>query len=184
METSEAIRTRRTIGRSEGDVPAETIRALIEAATWAPNHKLTEPWRFTVLRGDARKRLGEIWAQRAAEEIDPAKREAFIAGEARKPLRAPIVVAVATCTDADPVRAAEDFAATAAAVENLLLEAHARGLAAGWKTGRITGDAEVKRFLGFDPTDRIVAMIYLGARASEEPETRPRAVEPAITWLD
>lgn len=165
-------------------MPEETIRALIEAATCAPNHKLTEPWRFTVLRGDARKRLGELWAQRAAQEIDAAKRDAFIEGESAKPLRAPIVVAVATRTDADPVRAEEDLAATAAAVENLLLAAHARGLAAGWKTGRIVGDAEVKRFLGFDPSDRIVAMIYLGARATEQPTTKPRAAEPAITWLD
>ena len=49
MELLEAIRTRRSIGNSTGDVPRETITELIEAATWAPNHKLTQPWHFTVV---------------------------------------------------------------------------------------------------------------------------------------
>jgi nitroreductase len=184
METLEAIRTRRTVGKSTGDVPRETITELIEAATWAPNHKLTQPWRFTVVTGAARERLGEVWARDAAATVDPAARAAVLEGEAKKPLRAPALVIVSTRTDANPVTAEEDLAATAAAVQNLLLAAHAKGLSAAWKTGKIVHNAEVKRFLGIEPSDRVIAVVYLGAVAKEEPSARGRAVASTITWLD
>ncbi|MGA2395246.1 MAG: nitroreductase [Candidatus Lustribacter sp.] len=184
MDTLEAIRTRRSVGLSQGDVSRETISELIETATLAPNHKLTQPWRFTVVKGAARERLGEVWAREAAAGVDPAKRAAVMEGEARKPLRAPVVIAVSTRTDPNPVTAEEDLTATAAAVQNLLLAAHAKGLSAAWKTGKITSSLEVKRFLGLEPSDRIIAMVYLGAEGKEQPGSRDRRVRSTITWLD
>jgi nitroreductase len=184
METIEAIRTRRTVGKSTGDVPRETIRELIEAATWAPNHKLTQPWRFTVLTGAARERLGEVWGREAAAKADPAAQAAVLAGESKKPLRAPALIVVSVRTDTNPVTAEEDLTATAAAVQNLLLAAHAKGLSAAWKTGKIVYNVEVKRFLGLDPSDRIIAVVYLGALASEESTPRARNVDSSIAWLD
>jgi nitroreductase len=184
METLEAIRNRRTIGKSTGDVPRETIRELIEAATWAPNHKLTQPWKFAVLTGGARERLGKVWGAAAAAAADPATRASLEAGEAKKLLRAPVVIVVSTRTDPDWVRAEEDLTATAAAVQNLLLGATAKGLSAAWKTGKIVYSPEVKEFLGLDPADRIVAVVYLGANAAEEPMPRNRDVESTITWMD
>jgi nitroreductase len=184
METMEAIRTRRTIGKSSGDVSREAITELIEAATWAPNHKLTQPWRFTVVTGSAREKLGEVWGREAAAKAEPAARVAVMEGEARKPLRSPAVIVVSTRTDANPVTAEEDLTATAAAVQNLLLAAHAKGLCAAWKTGKIVYNAEVKRFLGIDQSDRVIAFVYLGAVAKEEPAARDRQVASTITWLD
>jgi len=184
METLEAIRTRRSIGLSQGDVPRETIAELIATATLAPNHKLTQPWRFAVVTGTARERLGDVWGREAAAGIDPAKQAAVQEGEARKPLRAPAVIVVAAKTDPNPVTAEEDFAATAAVVQNLLLAAHAKGLSAAWKTGKITSSTGVKSFLGFDPSDRIIAMVYLGAEGKEEPKPRDRRVATTVTWLD
>jgi nitroreductase len=184
METLEAIRTRRTVGKSSGEVSRETIRELIEAATWAPNHKLTQPWRFSVLTGAARERLGAVWGRAAAAKADPAVRAAVLEGESKKPLRAPALIIVSTRTDANPVTAEEDLTATAAAVQNLLLAAHANGLSAAWKTGKIVYSAEVKQFLGLDPSDRIIAVVYLGAVALEEPAPREREVAGSISWLD
>jgi nitroreductase len=184
MDTMEAIRNRRTIGKSTGDVPRETIRELIEAATWAPNHKLTQPWRFVVLAGSARERLGEVWGNAAAAAADPAVRDAVREGEAKKLLRSPVVIVASTRTDENPVMAEEDLTATAAAVQNLLLAAHANGLSAAWKTGKIVYSDPVKAFLGLDPTDRIVAFVYLGAVAKEEPARRDRSVDGTITWMD
>ena len=184
MDTFEAIRTRRTIGKSSGDVSREAITELIEAATWAPNHKLTQPWRFTVVTGTAREKLGEVWGREAAAKADPAMGAAVLEGESRKPLRAPAVIVVSTRTDANPVTAEEDLTATAAAVQNLLLAAHARGLSAAWKTGKIVYNTEVKRFLGIDASDRVIAFVYLGAVAKEEPAARDRQVASTITWLD
>jgi len=184
MDTMEAIRTRRSVGLSQGDVPRETIAELIDTATLAPNHKLTQPWRFAVVTGSARERLGDVWGREAAAGIDPAKQAAVQEGEARKPLRAPAVIVVAAKTDPNPVTAEEDFAATAAVVQNLLLAAHAKGLSAAWKTGKITSSPGVKSFLGFDAGDRIIAMVYLGAEGKEEPGPRDRRVATTITWLD
>src|ERR1700679_921112 len=109
MDTFEAIRTRRTIGRRTGDVPCETISDLIEAPPWAPNHKLTQPWRFTVVTGTAREKLGEVWGREAAAKADPSARAAVMEGEAKKPLRAPAVIVVSTRTDPNPVTAEEDL---------------------------------------------------------------------------
>src|ERR1700729_1839051 len=157
MDTLEAIRTRRTVGKSTGDVPRETIAELIEAATWAPNHKLTEPWHFTVVAGAARERLGEVWGREASADAAPDKRDAIFAGEAKKPLRSPVLIVVSVRTDANQVTADEDLAAAAAAVQNLLLAAHAKGLSAAWKTGKMVSNPAVKQFLGIEPTERVIA---------------------------
>lgn len=183
MDILDVIRTRRTIGTSEGDVARETIVELIEAATWAPNHKLTQPWRFTIVAGDARRELGEVWARSAAAEMPEPKRSAFMEGEARKPLRAPCVIAVSTRTDVNPVTAEEDLVATGAAVQNMLLAAHAKGLCAAWKTGKIVRDPAVKAFLGLDEAERIVAFVYLGAVTSEAAAMRERDTISCVRWL-
>ena len=186
MDTLEAIRNRRTIGKSRGDVPRETIRELIEAATWAPNHKLTQPWKFAVVTGSARERLGAVWGKAAAAAVDANEtaRASIAEGEAKKLLRAPAVIVASTRTDPDWVRAEEDLTATAAAVQNLLLAAHAKGLSAAWKTGKIVYSPEIKAFLGLEPDDKIIAMIYLGAKATEDVAPRKRDVDATITWMD
>lgn len=166
-----------------GELSRETIRELIELATLAPNHRMTEPWRFTVVTGAARERLGRFWAERAAANVDPATRDAFIAGESKKPLRAPTLVIVSTRTDANPEIAEEDFAATSAAVENLLIAAQSKGIYTGWKTGKMIHDPEVKRYLGLDPGDRIVGTIYMGTEALDDAKNRPRKLDDVITWM-
>jgi nitroreductase len=166
-----------------GEVPAQTVRELIALATMAPCHHLTEPWHFTVITGSARERLGRLWAERAATVVDIERRAAFIEGESQKPLRAPTLIIVSTRTDANAVTAEEDFAATAAAVQTLLIAAESLGIQAGWKTGKMVHDAAVKEFLGLDSTDRIVATIYLGTKALEQATYRPRKVDELVTWM-
>jgi len=183
MELLEAIKTRRTIGKSTGELSREAIAELLEAAVWAPNHKMTQPWRFSVLSGDARAQLGQIWAKAAGSNVALEQRETYMAGEAKKLLRAPHVIVVSVRTDENPIMAEEDLTATAAAVQNLLLAAHAKGYAAAWKSGKICYSGEVKRFLGLDPADRIIALVYLGAVGTEEPQLKPRDITGAISWI-
>jgi nitroreductase len=186
VDTIEALRGRRSIGKLEGDVSDAELRELIELATWAPNHKLTEPWRFTVLRGAARERLGALWAELVGRESEfvGEQREELMRRTAFKPLRAPVIVAVSVRTDEHPVRAAEDFAAASAAVQNMLLAAHANGLGAIWRTGDVAYRDEVKTFLGLDPSDRIVAFVYLGRPGMSAPPSRPRDVDSVTRVLD
>ena len=185
MSLTDAIRSRRSVGRSEGEPSGEVVRMLIGAAVWAPNHHLTEPWTFTVLRGDARKKLGEFWARTRAEELgmEGAQRDGFMKGEAEKPTRSPVLIVVSTRTDDDPVVAAEDFAATAAAVQNLLLAAHERGLAAMWRTGDMAYSSAVNEHLGLSARDRIVAFVYLGERGTVTAKPAERK-EPPIRWRE
>ncbi|HLH76397.1 MAG TPA: nitroreductase [Candidatus Binataceae bacterium] len=169
---------------AEGRVPREVVEELIELATCAPNHRLTEPWRFTIVEGDGLEHLGRFWGARTAAKAEPAQRDKIIDNEVRKLKRAPLVIVVSTRTADDPEMAEEDFAATAAAVENILVAAHARGLAAMWRTGKMVHDPEVKRYLGLDPSDRIVASIYLGHTALAEAKPMPRQLTSVIRWID
>ncbi|MBV8602349.1 MAG: nitroreductase [Candidatus Eremiobacteraeota bacterium] len=185
MQVTQAIRNRRSVGRSTGELSKDEIAELIEAAVRAPNHHLTEPWTFTVLSGAARERFGNFWGRYRADELglEGEKREGFVTAEAAKPLRAPTLVIVSTRTDPDPVIASEDFAATAAAVQNLLLAAEERGLAAMWRTGDAAYHPAVKEFLSLEGSDRIVAFVYLGRTPAVNAKETPRAT-PRIHWLE
>jgi nitroreductase len=185
MDILEAIRSRRSVGKVAGEVGEEELRTILDAALWAPNHKMTRPWTFTILRGDARARLGAAWATLVAQTaaLPESERQAYLDREARKPLRAPAIVVASTRTVADPVVAAEDFAATAAAVQNMLLAAHAIGLGATWRTGPMAYSAGIKQHLGLDPADRILGFVYLGQPAMVPPEPKPRDADGAIRFF-
>ena len=123
MDVMEAIRTRASESQLGGDVDDAIITRLIEeAAIWAPNHHHTEPWHFTVLKGNARERVGLSWARTAAAElpVDEATREKYISKEATKLLRAPVIVVVSQKIAGTPVQIEEDHAAVAASIQNLL----------------------------------------------------------------
>jgi nitroreductase len=132
VETYDAIMTRRSVPRVGDRAPDEaTIERLIAAATRAPTHHLTQPWRFIVLRGDARKRLGEAWAEgtrRAGKDPE---------GIVAKALRAPVIICVVgrPKTHLPKVVEREEHHAVGAAIQNLLLAAHDAGLGAMVRTG-------------------------------------------------
>lgn len=173
-----AIRERRSVKQVRPDpVPPELIEQVLEAAVWAPNHHLTQPWRFFVLHGEARAALGEVLA--SDPTLSPSKREAV----RQKPFRAPVIVVVAV--EPDPQRPLMDeVAAGAAAVQNLLLAAHALGLGAVWRTGRAVENPAVKRFLGLSDRAVLLGFVYLGFPAAV-PEPPPRRPARAVTvWFD
>lgn len=179
MDVVEAIRERRTVGAfSDREVSRELVRELIEAAVWAPNHKHTEPWRFQVVAGAARDELADaVLAELEAGGASPAK------DPRGKLKRAPLFVAITqTASPEDPVRDLEDYAACCCATQNLLLAAHARGLAAKWSTGALAESAAAKRWLGIDEADRIVGYIYLGyaPEGARVPQATRRAAE--VVW--
>ncbi|MGI9647519.1 MAG: nitroreductase family protein [Acidimicrobiia bacterium] len=182
LEALTLIKGRRTNLRIDPARPVAPalVERLCEAGTWAPNHKLTEPWRFAALTGSARTALGEIVAADLARRgvDDPARLE-----KARiKYLRAPVIVGVGCIADRDAIRHLEDRDAVAAAVQNLLLAATAAGLASYWATGAATRLPEARRLCGFDADTEIVALIYLGWPTGPAPATNRS--EPDIVWVD
>lgn len=179
----DAIRTRRSIGKVTQEMPPrEVIEEVIEAATWAPNHHLTEPWRFVVLTGEARSELGRVMGDVAARrEDDPVKASLAAERTAGKPLRAPVIIAVGVeC--AETVPEIEEIAAGSAAVQNMLLAAHALGLGAIWRSGWIAFEPEVRDHLGLSERGKVLGFVYLGYPAMDPP-SRPRQNEDyLVTW--
>ena len=184
MEVTQAIQSRRSVGRVKPDpVPKEIVEEVLEAAVHAPNHKITEPWRFHVFSGKgrgefarARADLAKIQAEAEGEE------EEFAAGrisrERKKAFRAPVVIAVISRGGRDEVETLENYAACAAAVQNMQLTAHSLGLASIWRTGVHAYHPYMRDFFGLEEDDRIVAYLYLGYPNVIEAE-RPRRREPA-----
>ena len=177
----EVIRTRRTSLLVDPDdpVPDELIARLLELATWAPNHKRTWPWRFTVVTGAGRHRLGEALAAVAPGLGVPAEKVAKLR---TKYARSPAVVLVWVKVDAQPVRAKEDRDAVAAAVQNLLLAATSFGLGNYWATVPEVLEDAVRRFAHLDDDHDLVALVYLGWPTGVV--AAPVRPGPQVTWLD
>ncbi len=185
MELFEAIYTRQTQGKVKPDpLPRELIEKLLGAAVQAPNHYKVRPWRFVVLTGEGRKRLGDVMAASQADRTPDLPPEALDKTRAL-PLRAPLVIAVGVDKPAEEkVLEIENICAVAAACQNILLAAHALGLGAIWRTGEWARDAKVKEFLGFAPDQPIVGFIYVGyPEFSPEPHQRP-TFEDRTVWME
>jgi len=190
MNISEAIRTRRSIGKvTQEDIPVAQIEQILEAGTWAPNHRMTEPWRFFVLRGEGRKVLGEALADVAlASFADPASPEAAAAAESArtKPMRAPVVITVAvTPKEHEKVIELEEYGAVFAAIQNMLLEAHGLGLGAIWRTGAPTYHSKMNEHFGLGSEDKVLGFIYLGAPVEgQQLQGKRKSFEELTVWID
>jgi nitroreductase len=174
----EVIRTRRTSLLVDPDdpVPDDLIARLVELATWAPNHKRTWPWRFTVLTDGARHRFGAALAAVAPSLGVPAEKVAKLR---TKYARSPAVVLVWVQVDPSPVRAREDRDAVAAAVQNLLLAATSFGLASYWATVPEVLEDAVRRFARVGDDHDLVALVYLGwpTGTASVPERPPAEID-------
>ena len=167
MNLEEAIRDRRSIGLVKPDeVDQALIEKLLQAAVYAPNHHHTEPWRFYVLRGKGRDVLGNAYAQIASEFLEDPTSEAnqgALKKHYDKAFRAPvIIVAVCEPTDSAKIDPREELAAVHAAVQNMLLQAHALGLGAVWRTGAPSYHSDMKKAFGLREEHSIVGFIYVG----------------------
>ena len=152
MSVFEIIQARRSIGLMKPEVPSkEKIERILQAATYAPNHHEVEPWKFVVMVGEARKQLGDLMAEVLKEKLSETTSEKAVAGlqkEAHKPLRAPVIIMVASLAPNHPkIRDIENLEATSAAVQNMLLVAEEEGLAAIWRSGDASFDPQNQGFL-------------------------------------
>lgn len=178
------LRNRRSIGKVSDVAPdRELIWQILEAATWAPNHHLTEPWRFFVLEGDARAELGRVMGEVAASrEVEPDARERVAASAAKKPLRAPYVIAVGVEPSNDSPWI-EEVAAGAAAVQNMLLAAEALGLGAIWRSGWIAFEPEIREHFGLSERGQMLGFVYVGHPLSRPSGRERRPVAEVTTWI-
>ncbi len=182
MDVSNAIETRQSVGRVRQDpVPRRLIEGILQSAVHAPNHRLTEPWRFHVFSGKGRGELARVRAEIARRDADAeGESEEMAAGrisrERKKAFRAPVVIVVISKAGRDEIETLENYAACAAAVQNMQLTAHALGLGAMWRTGSMAYNELMRGFLGLEEGDTPVAHLYVGY---PDIGPRPRRREPA-----
>jgi nitroreductase len=188
VDVFEAITTRRSIKPEKLDtrpVDRALIERVLEAANWAPSHGLTEPWRFVVFQGDARRALIDATL---ATMLEPG--EAPIGpGDARrtaleeKVLRVPVTIAIVVSPSSNPkIVEHEELASTAMAVQNLHLAATALGLGGYWTSGKKAFHPAMASFLGLVAPARCLGFFYLGWPLAPAPEGKRRPWQDKVSW--
>jgi nitroreductase len=185
MDAIEAINTRQSIAEFKPDpLPHDLIEKMLLAAVQAPNHHKVRPWRFIVLTGAGRERMGEVLARSFSEKFPQVPASALDKERAR-PLRAPLIIAVGVDEPSgQKVDEVENICAAAAAVENLLLAARSLGLAAKWRTGDDARNRHLKEFLGLAPDQHLIALIYIGFPVVEATQIARPGFEDRTTWME
>jgi len=185
MDIFEAISSRRSI-KSFADRPIskEAIDQLLEIAVQAPNHRMTEPWRFYVLGPAAREAYGAALGARKAKKVeDPDAARAVVEKVAANHRDLPAMLAVAMTLDDNPEIREEDYASTYMAIQNICLAATAMGLGTHIKSGAVMDDPAARAAVGVPDDQRIVATIFLG-EPQDVPEPKPRRdASDLTTWV-
>jgi len=185
MQLSEALSARRTIRRfTDTPVSREDIEALLSAGCLAPNHRLSQPWRFYVMGSEARYAYGFALGSRKAKKIeDPAAAQKMreIVGEEHRALPAMLAIAM-TVNENEEIRE-EDYAATMMAVQNICLTAVERGLGTALRSGAILGDPGARAAATVADNERIIVVMNIGTPVEVTPP-KARELAPAFTkWV-
>lgn len=188
MEVATAIRTRRSHKLFTGAVvPDRVLAELVELATWAPNHKFTEPWRFTVVPQRALPALVAAIGRALASRADIAPEKARAQTDKIAAILAGAGGAIAVrqaLTGADPERQREDYAACACAIQNIQLAAWDRGIGSYWTTSdAFIGPALAAHWHKADD-EAMVGVVVLGIAAAEHKAVRYKRPEELTVWLD
>jgi nitroreductase len=188
MDAVDAIMARTSVRRFRPDlVNRSLIEELLECAVRAPNHKLTQPWRFAVLTGPAKNRYAEIRAAHRLKRFsDPASAEARAAAEKQRleTRDTPVFIVAMAATHPDELTREEDYAATMMALANLMIAAQARGLGTYLKTGGVMKDPDLIQLAGVPEQFRIVGVVSLGYPAEEETPRRRTSAAELTRWVD
>jgi nitroreductase len=186
MDFRTALERRRSVKRfTDRPVTQDEIEQLLEAAVQAPNHRLTQPWRFYVLGPASRAGYGAALGVRKARKIEDVEAARLVAQKVEaehRALPAMIVVAMRLADDAETRE--EDYAATMMCVQNLMLAAADLGLGTHLKTGAIMQDPAARTAAGVPDGERIVAVVNVGEPAESLAPRARTAARELTTWRD
>jgi nitroreductase len=185
MHTSDAIKSRRSVKRfTDRAVSREEIETMLAAAALAPNHRLTQPWRFYVLGPAARYAYGLALGARKARKVeDPAAGAALRETVGAEHRALPGMIAVAVVNTENAEQREEDYAAAMMAVQNMSLTAVSLGLGTHIKTGAIMGDPAARAAVGLTEDQRIVAIVNVGTPSEEVPAKKREPAAAFTTWV-
>ena len=177
------IKSRRSIGNLSIPAPTESqIKAAIDCAVTAPDHKKLQPWRFIVTQGNARHELGRAFL--VAAEAKAAQEGDTLSEKDRQktynmPLRAPVIITVVTQMQVHKkVPSFEQMLSAGAAVQNLILALKAQGFSTVWRTGLLCNEPAVKAYFDISADDYVTAFVYTGSSPCDMPTRKPIDIEP------
>ena len=175
------VRERRTVALFKPEAPPrELLLEAVDAARWAPNHHLTEPWRFFLLGEATARSMIEI-----AAELTLARRGEGAAKKRRQLLEAvPRWMAVTCRRSEDPFREREDYGACCCAIQNFMLCLWEAGVACKWSTGAVTRDERFYELLGASPQEETVAGLFSIGYPRIIPKQKRRPLAEILTTLD
>lgn len=183
MDALTALHTRVSVSRVTGPEPdQDTLDSIFKAALRAADHALLRPWRFLIIRGSSRNKLADLFAQATLAD-DPGCAEEALDSVRSKPLRAPlIIVGIVSPKNHPKVPLLEQQMSAAAALQNMLVAAHALGVGAIWRTGPMADHPVVKQGLGLDGHEEIAGFMYLGK--ADGPLRPLREESPTLYFQD
>lgn len=188
MDAISAISSRTSVPRFlDQPVPREIIQQLLDCAVRAPNHKLTEPWRFSVLTNRSRDRFADIRAQHRLKRFDDqSSAEAQVAAEKvrRDARQTPAYIVVMVAVSSDEITREDDYAAAMMAIANLMTAAQALGLGTYLRTGGVMRDPGLLELAAVPERFRVVGILSVGYPAEVEPPRRRKAAAELTDWLD
>lgn len=172
-----ALEQRRSVFRFRDEpVPPALVERALDAGRWAPNHKLTEPWRFTLLGPETKEAFAPVFARASLRKLPPdatdERREQALALSTAKWRGKPAVVVVSQTPEDDAHRREEDYASVACAIQNIQLAAWALGLGSQWSTSSVIRDPEAMQIAGIPPEERVVGLVFLGWPEEVRPSRR------------
>ena len=186
-EITEIIKNRRTIYPqfySSRKVHKEIIEHLLQNATWAPTHGMTQPWRFKVFTEESRKTLSDTLSM-LYKQLTPTKnfREDKFAKMQARPFQASaVIVAYMKRGDNPKIPEIEEISSVACAIQNLCLTATAYGIGSFWSTPKIIYTKEMNDFLKISDEDKCMGIIYLGYPNDEWPKGQRKPIEYLTEW--
>ncbi len=183
MEAIDVLLNRKSVPRLQEPGPdGAQLETMFKAALRAPDHAALRPWSFIVFEGEERAELGDIFADALAKR-EPGSSDVALEKARSKALRAPTVIAViAKITEHPKVPAIEQKLSAGAAAQNILLAAHALGLAGIWRTGAPCFDPFVRKKLGAEGEDEIVAFLYIGTSNGTPPLPEVDVSDYVTSW--
>ncbi len=167
---------------NEKPVVKAEIEKLLEAANWAPTHKKTEPWRFKVLQGESKEKLGLFLSLKYMEN-DPKPKQFTVEKLIANPKRAGAIIAI--CMQRDPLESLpewEEVAATAMAVQNMWLCCAEMGLGCYWSSPGLI--KYMDEFFELNDGERCLGFFYLGHYDGELPEVTRKPIVDKVVWMD
>jgi nitroreductase len=186
QQLNELIRTRRSVFVPQFEpgkiIPDDVIWQLLENANWAPSHKRTEPWRFTVFTGAGLQQLADFQATMYKETAGPKFDEGKYAKLLALPPQCSHVIALGMQRSED-LPEIEDVEAVACAVQNLALSAHAYGLGGFWSSGGVTYNEAAKAFFGLGPNDKLLGFFNLGYVRTAGSAGKRGPVQAKTRWV-